>query len=206
MKSLKNGILLIIACMGMQTAFAQMRSPLSVNVDYSIAQPLGSLKDYTDKTSFRGWSAGLQYHLNDRLSVGLRSGYQEFFQKLPRAVYHIDGGEISAVQTRTLQVVPLLATVQYQLAKPDAVVIPYVGLAAGAASMEYNKFYGEFSDKYTNWQFMASPEIGINIPFGKGSPLLFNASVQYMYSPYKMQEITSYNVVQANLGLRLHIN
>lgn len=206
MKSLKNGILLMIACMGMQTAFAQMRSPLSVNVDYSIAQPLGSLKDYTDKTSFRGWTAGLQYHLNDRLSVGLRSGYQEFFQKLPRAVYHIDGGEISAVQTRTLQVVPILATVQYQLTKPDAAVIPYVGLAAGAASMEYNKFYGEFSDKYDKWQFMASPEIGINIPFGKGSPLLFNANVQYSYSPYKMQEITSYNVIQANVGLRFHIN
>ena len=196
----------MIGFMAIQGAFAQVRSPLSLNLNYSIAQPLGSLKDYADKTSFRGWTAGLQYHINDKISFGIRSGYQEFYQQLPRAVYPIKGGEISAVQTRTLQVVPLLATFQYQLAKPDATVIPYVGIAAGAASMEYNKYYGEFTDRYKDWAFMASPEIGINIPFGKGSPLLFNASIQYTYSPYKEQDITNYNVVQANVGLRLHIN
>ena len=206
MKSIKIWILMMIAFAGIQSASAQMRSPLSVNIDYSIAQPLGSLKDYTDKTSFRGWRAGLQYQLNDQLAVGIRTGFQQFYERLPRAVYPTKGGEISAVQTRTLQVVPILATVQYQLTKPDAAVIPYVGLGAGAANMEYNKYYGQFTDKYNSWAFMATPEIGINIPFGKGSPLLFNASVQYTYSPYKQQEITNYNVVQANVGLRLHIN
>jgi opacity protein-like surface antigen len=205
MKSLKNWILLMIALVGMQSAFAQVRSPLSVNVDYSIAQPLGSVKDYTNKTSFRGWRIGLQYQLNDQLAIGVRTGYQEFFEKLPRAVYPVKGGEISAVQTRTLQVTPILATVQYQLTKPDKAVIPYVGLGVGAAGMEYNTYYGMFSDKYTKWSFMATPEVGINIPFGVGSPLLFNASVQYSYAPYKTQEITNYNVVQANVGLRLHI-
>jgi len=124
---------------------------------------------------------------------------------LPRAVYPVKGGEISAVQTRTLQVTPILATIQYQLTKPDKAVIPYVGLGIGMAGMEYNTYYGMFSDKYTKWNFMATPEVGINIPFGVGSPLLFNASVQYSYSPYKTQEITNYNVVQANVGLRLHI-
>ena len=205
MKSLKHWMLVMIAFLGVQTAFAQVRSPLSVNFDYSIAQPLGSLKDYTDKTSFRGWRVGLQYQLNDQLAIGLRTGYQEFYEKLPRAVYPVKGGEISAVQTRTLQVVPVLATVQYQLTKPDKVVIPYVGLGLGAANMEYNKYWGEFTDKTTSWQFMATPEVGINIPFGVGSPLLFNASVQYTYSPYKQAEITNYNLVQFNAGLRLHI-
>ena len=206
MKSIKIWILMMIAFAGVQSASAQMRSPLSVNVDYSIGQPLGSLKNYTDKTSFRGWRAGLQYQLNDQLAVGIRTGYQEFYERLPRAVYPVKGGEISAVQTRTLQVMPILATVQYQLTKPDAAIIPYVGLGAGAARMEYNKYYGQFADQYNSWAFMATPEFGINIPFGKGSPLLFNASVQYTYSPYKQQEITNYNVVQANVGLRLHIN
>lgn len=204
MKNIKNWILMI-AMAGIQTASAQVRSPLSVNVDYSVAQPLGSLKDYADKTSFRGWRVGLQYQLNDQLAIGVRTGYQSFYERLPRAVYPIKGGEISAVQTRTLQVMPILATVQYQLTKPDKAVIPYVGIGVGAAGMEYNKYYGQFTDKYTKWNFMATPEVGINIPFGQGSPLLFNASVQYSYSPYKLEEITNYNVVQANIGLRLHI-
>jgi outer membrane protein W len=206
MKSIKRWILVMIAFMGVQTGFAQVRSPLSINVDYAVAQPFGSVKNYADKTSFRGWRAGIQYQLNDQLSVGLRSGFQEFYERLPRAVYSSKGGDISAVQTRSLQVTPILATVHYQLTKPDAAVIPYVGIGVGAANMLYNKYWGEFTDRYNSWQFAASPEVGINIPFGKGSPLLFNASVQYTYSPYKQQEITSYNVVQANVGLRVHIN
>jgi hypothetical protein len=206
MKSIKLWILLMVASLGVQSAFSQVRSPLSINVDYSIAQPLGSLKNYTDKTSFRGWRAGIQYQLNDQLSVGIRSGFQEFYQRLPRAVYSDKGTDISAVQTRTLQATPILATIHYQLTKPDAAVIPYVGLGVGTVNMLYNKYYGQFTDRYNSWQFAASPEIGINIPFGKGSPLLFNASVQYSYSPYKQQEITSYNVLQANVGLRFHIN
>ncbi|QHS62995.1 outer membrane beta-barrel protein [Chitinophaga agri] len=206
MKSIKLWILLMVASLGVQSAFSQVRSPLSVNVDYSIAQPLGSLKDYTNKTSFRGWRAGLQYQLNDQLAIGIRSGFQEFYQRLPRAVYSDKGSDISAVQTRTLQVTPILATVQYQLTKPDKAIIPYVGLGLGTVNMLYNKYYGQFTDRDNSWQFAASPEVGVNIPFGKGSPLLFNASVQYSYSPYKQQEITSYNVVQANVGLRFHIN
>ncbi|HJT74775.1 MAG TPA: OmpW family outer membrane protein, partial [Chitinophaga sp.] len=179
MKSLKLWILLMIASLGVQSAFSQVRSPLSLNVDYSIAQPFGSLKDYTNKTSFRGWRAGLQYHLNDQLAIGLRTGFQEFYEKLPRAVYSDKSGDISAVQTRTLQVTPILATVQYQLSKPDAAVIPYVGLGVGTANMVYNKYWGQFSERYNSWQFMASPEVGINVPFGKGSPVLLNASLQY---------------------------
>ncbi|ACU59724.1 outer membrane beta-barrel protein [Chitinophaga pinensis] len=206
MKSIKLWILLMIASLGVQSAFSQVRSPLSINVDYSIAQPFGSLKNYTDKTSFRGWRAGLQYQLNDQLAIGLRSGFQEFYQRVPRAVYSDKGTDISAVQTRTLQVTPILATVQYQLTKPDAAIIPYVGLGVGTVNMLYNKYYGQFTDRDNSWQFAVSPEVGINIPFGKGSPLLFNASVQYSYSPYKQQEITSYNVLQANVGLRFHIN
>lgn len=206
MKSLKHWILILAVCLGAQAASAQVRSPLSINFDYSVAQPFGSLKDYANKTSFRGWRAGLQYQLNDQLAIGLRTGFQDFYERVPRAVYPDKGGDISAVQTRTLQVLPIQATAQYQLTKPDASVIPYVALGLGAANMQYDKYWGEFSDRSNRWAFMASPEFGINIPFGKGSPLLFNASVQYNYAPYKFEEISNVNMLQGNVGLRFHIN
>ncbi|ASZ14262.1 porin family protein [Chitinophaga pendula] len=206
MKSIKNWILLLAGCLGMQAATAQVRSPLSVQVDYSIAQPLGSLKDYANKTSFRGWRAGLQYSLNDRFSVGLRTGYQDYYERLPRAVYPDKSGDISAVQTRTLQVIPILATAQYQLTKPESAVIPYVGIGIGGAHLNYEKYWGQFVEQEKKWAFQVAPEVGVNIPFGRTSPLLFNASVQYNYSPYNVGEITSFNAVQANVGLRLHIN
>jgi hypothetical protein len=206
MKKILNWMLILAGCMAVQAASAQSRPPLSVDVNYSIAQPLGSLKDYSNKTSFRGWSAGLQYMLNDRLSVGIRTGFQDYYQKLPRAVYPDKSGDVSAVQTRTLQVIPVQATIGYSFTSPASVVIPYGSLGIGAASMNYEKYWGEFVEKNNSWQFMVSPEIGINVPFGKYSPVMFNANVRYNYAPYKYQDITSYNSIQGNIGLKFHLN
>jgi hypothetical protein len=206
MKKIRNWILIFIGCMAAQTVSAQFRPPLSVDINYSIAQPLGSLRDYSDKTSFRGWSAGLQYMLNNQLSVGIRSGYQDFYQQLPRAVYSDKSGDVSAVQTRTLQVIPIQATVGYAFTKPDKAVIPYASVGIGAASMNYEKYWGEFVEKNNSWQFMVSPEIGINVPFGKASPVLFNANVRYNYSPYNYSDITNFNSIQGNIGLKFHLN
>ncbi|HEY0611862.1 MAG TPA: hypothetical protein VGD35_19455, partial [Chitinophaga sp.] len=97
--NVKIWILAIAGCLAAQAASAQVRPPLSFNINYSIAQPLGSVKDYSDKTSFRGWQAGLQYMLNDQLGVGLKSGFQDFYYRAPRAVYPTKSGDISAVQT-----------------------------------------------------------------------------------------------------------
>lgn len=205
MKSIKVIILLMIGSMGVHSTFAQSRPPVSFNVNYSIAQPLGSLSDYAKNTSFRGWTAGLNYAINDRLSVGGKVGYADFYERLPRAVYPGKGEDVSAVQTHTLQTIPILATVQYSFAKADARVIPYAGVGIGTANMNYEKYWGEFVEKENKWAFQVSPELGINIPFGKYSPVMLNANVQYNYAPYKLNEITNYSSIQANIGLKFHI-
>ncbi|WP_343306184.1 OmpW family outer membrane protein [Chitinophaga niabensis] len=206
MKSIKVIILLMIGSLGVHSAFAQSsRPPVSFNVNYSIAQPLGSLSDYAKNTSFRGWTAGFNYAINDRLSVGGKVGYADFYERFPRAVYPGKGEDVSAVQTHTLQTIPILATVQYNLAKADARVIPYVGAGIGTANMNYEKYWGEFVEKENKWAFQVSPEVGINIPFGKYSPVMLNANVQYNYAPFKVNEITNFNSIQANIGLKFHI-
>ncbi|WP_343743741.1 outer membrane beta-barrel protein [Chitinophaga sp.] len=206
MKKIKNWLLIFAGCITAQAVSAQSRPPLSIDLNYSIAQPFGSVKDYANKTSFRGWSAGLSYMLNDRLSVGVRSGFQDFYERLPRAVYPDKQGDVSAVQSRTLQVIPLQATVGYAFTPATSAVIPYGVLGIGAANMNYEKYWGEFVDKKNSWQFMVSPEVGINVPFGRYSPVMFNANVRYNYAPYKFNEITSFNSIQGNIGIKVHIH
>lgn len=206
MKSIKVIILIMAGTLAMHTAFAQSRPPLSFQLNYSITQPFGSLSDdYADNTSFRGWNFGFQYALNDRLSLGARVGFADFYERLPRAVYPGKGEDISAVQTRTLQTIPIMAAAQYTFAGPDAKVMPYAGLAVGMANMNYEKFWGEFVEKHNKWAFQVSPELGLNVPFGKYSPVMFNANVQYNYAAYKYAEISNFNTLQANIGLRFHI-
>ncbi|WP_343701983.1 outer membrane beta-barrel protein [Chitinophaga sp.] len=208
MKSIKTIILILIGSLGVSSAFAQSsssRPPFSFNLNYSIAQPFGSLSDYASKTSFRGWQAGFQYALNDKLSLGAKVGFADFYERFPRAVYPGKGEDVSAVQTHTLQTIPILATVQYNFAGPEARVIPYGGLGIGTANMNYEKFWGEFVERENKWAFQVSPELGINVPFGKYSPVMLNANVQYNYAPFKVQEISNFNSIQANIGLKFHI-
>lgn len=206
MKSIKAFILILIGSMGVHTAFAQTtRPPVSITLNYSIAQPLGSLSDYAKNTSFRGWMAGFNYSINDRLSVGAKVGFSDFYERVPRAVYPGKGEDISAVQTRTLQTIPVLATVQYNLTGPESAVIPYVGAGIGTANLNYEKYWGEFVEKQNKWAFQVSPEAGINIPLGKYSPVMLNANLQYNYAPYKYNEISNFNSIQANIGVKFHI-
>lgn len=207
MKKIRNWMLAITALFIAGSASAQYRPPLSIDANWSIAQPLGSLKDYSNNTSLRGWGAGVQYMLNGQLAVGLRTGYQDFYERSPRAVYSDPKqGDVSAVQTRTLQVIPIQATVSYTFLKQDQPVLPYAMVGVGTAHMRYEKYWGEFVEADKSWQFLVSPEIGINIPFGKASPLMFNVNARYNYSPYKMGDITSFNTIQGNIGLKLHLN
>ncbi|MBO9151203.1 outer membrane beta-barrel protein [Chitinophaga sp. GCM10012297] len=206
MKSIKTIILVLIGSLGVSGAFAQSsRPPLSLNLNYSIAQPLGSLSDYAKNTSFRGWQIGLQYALNDRLALGLKTGFSDFYERVPRAVYPGKGEDVSAMQTHTLQTIPILATVQYTLASPEARVMPYAGLGVGTANMNYEKYWGEFVEKENKWAFQVSPELGVNVPFGKYSPVMLNANVQYNYAPFKVNEISNFNSIQANIGVKFHI-
>ncbi|UYQ94007.1 porin family protein [Chitinophaga horti] len=206
MKKIAIMLLLVTAGAGLHKAAAQSRSPLSVNFNYSIAQPNGSLSDYAGNTSFRGWKAGINYSLNDRFSLGLGFGFNDFYEKTDRMVYPDKGSDISAVQQRTLQVLPIQAVGQYNFAKADAKVIPYGSLGIGAANMNYEKYWGEFVDKSNKWSFLVSPELGINVPFGKYSPVMFNASVQYNYAPYNFSEISGFNSLQGNIGIKVHIH
>ncbi len=205
MKSIKAIILILIGSLGVSSAFAQSRPPVSLNLNYSIAQPLGSLSDYAGNTSFRGWQVGLQYSLNDRLALGLKTGFSDFYERVPRALYPGKGEDVSAVQTHTLQTIPILATVHYSLASPEAKVIPYAGVGVGTANMNYEKYWGEFVEQENKWAFQVSPELGVNVPFGKYSPVMLNANVQYNYAPFKVNEITNFNSVQANIGVKFHI-
>src|SRR5687767_2388916 len=104
---------------------------LSLNLNYSINSPVGEFKDFISKTSYRSWTANLMYGINDKISVGLGTGFNDYYEKFPRAVYKLQSGEdISAVVSNSLQTVPILARGQYNFT-PNAAVQPYVALGVG---------------------------------------------------------------------------
>jgi hypothetical protein len=178
-------------------------SRLRLNLHYGISQPLGSLKDYADKTSFNGWNASLLYEINPKIAAGLGVGFYDYYQKIPRQIYHDGNTDISAVQTHTLQFIPIQPTVVFTPKGDEPGIKPYVGLGIGIADINYAKYWGEFVDQQNKIAFSVSPMAGVRIPFGESSPLGANIGVKYNFAPFKYNEVTNINSVEANVGLSI---
>jgi hypothetical protein len=184
------------------TTQAQSRA-LQLDLNYSIGIPSGSFKEEAvDKASFRGWTANLLYNINDHISVGLGTGYQDFYQKYPRAVYKLqEGGEISAVLSNSIQTIPILAQVQYRLVS-EGMIQPYIGVGVGGNVVVFDQYLGEFANSQTNIKFAARPQAGLFVPFRKGGPAGIHAFGAYNYMPYKMNGVDDLSNWGAGIGVK----
>ena len=183
-------------------ARAQERE-LQLDLNYSIGIPSGSFKtDAVDKASFRGWTANLLYNITDKISVGLGTGFQDFYQKYPRAVYKLgEGGEVSAVLTNSIQTIPILAEFQYRFL-PHNTVQPYVGVGVGGNMIVFDQYLGEFDNSKSSFKFAARPEAGVFIPFRKDGPAGIHVFGAYNYMPYKEDGVDNFNNWGAGVGVK----
>jgi opacity protein-like surface antigen len=175
---------------------------LNVNINYSINTPTGDFKDFVNKTTYRSWTASLLYGINDKLSVGFGTGFQDFYQKYPRQVYKLEGGgDISAVLSNSVQAIPLLAQVQYNFT-PQAAVQPYVGVGVGGNIILYRQYLGEFGSSKNKFGFAARPEAGVFIPFRKGGPAGITVRADYNYMPVNYNDLKGMDNWGAGIGVK----
>ena len=176
---------------------------LQLDLNYAVGIPGGSFKsDAIDKTSTRGWTANLLYNITPNISVGVGTGFQDFYQKYPRAVYKLnEGGEVSAVLTNSIQTIPILAQFQYRLL-PGKTVQPYVGVGVGGNMVIYDQYLGEFDNSKSSFKFAARPEVGLFVPFRKEGPAGIHLFGAYNYMPYKMDGIENLNNWGAGIGVK----
>ena len=187
-------------------AVAQDNS-LTLKLNYSVAAPTGSFKDVVNNTSYRGFGAEVMYHVNNKVSAGLETGSQDFYQQYPRQLYKMaDGSDISAVLSNSVQTVPILLKGQYNFL-PGKSIQPYVALGVGGNLITYRQYVGEFSsDNKTSFGFAARPEAGIYVPFGKNSGAGFSIGAGYSYMPFKYNGITSLDNFMAKAGISFPIH
>lgn len=200
MKPLK----LILIFMAVAITSQAQQGSLRLNVNFTVANPSGSLKDYVEDASWRGWTGNLLYGINDQLSVGLGLGFHDFYQKYPRAVYQLqEGGEISAVLTNSLQTIPVMASVQYKFISKGAIQ-PYIGTGIGANFIIYNQHVGEFSNSQSNFGFVLRPEAGVYIPISKRD-FGININGIYNYMPYNKNGLDNLNSWGIGAGVRFSL-
>ena len=181
---------------------AQKGKP-ALAISYNVAMPMGSFKDNLSTTSYRGFQASILYGLSDKLSVGLGTGFQDFYQKLPRQLYKLsDGSDASAVVSYSIQTTPVLAEAKYAFS-PLAVVQPYAALGLGANLVTYNQFLGEFGNQQSKVGFAARPEAGVYVPFKRGGEYGFTLGASYNVMPFKQLGLQHLNNLGVHAGVSL---
>jgi hypothetical protein len=185
---------------------ASAQDKFKMELSYNISTPAGSFKnDYISKTSFRGATGELSYTFNPKFSLGLQSGYQNYYQKYGRQLYKLDGSQtVSAVLTNSMDIIPvLLRGTFYPLgANASAIVQPYVSGGAGLNLVNYGQYLGEFGGTQASTGFAAQAGAGIQIPFGKRvNQTGLKLGATYNYSNYNRNDISKLNSVGINAGV-----
>ncbi len=183
------------------TANAQ-KGTLQMNLNYNYGIPSGAFKsDLVKDNAPRGGRGSIMYSFADRLSAGLESGYQDYYQKYPRDLYHLSNSQdVSAVLTNSIQTIPILLKAKYFLV-PAAAVKPYVSLGAGANMIDFKQYLGEFGSGQTTVGFLAQGGLGVMIPFRKFSNSGINLGASYEYAPYKKNGYKNLNTMNLQAGV-----
>jgi opacity protein-like surface antigen len=180
---------------------AQAQDRLLFKVGYQTGMPIGSFKDYMGKNSFRGYLGEIAYPVNERLKVGLGVSYNDYYEKIPRQLYQMQEGTVSAVVSNSIQTTPIMLKAAYELTDKGW-IRPYAGIGAGFNLVSAATYYGEFGQKKTAFKPAAAAEAGINIPFNRETRTSgINVGAHFNYLPFKYSGLSNLN----NWGLHAAI-
>lgn len=198
----RNIILPLFALLSF-TAVQAQKGVTKATIQYNMGLPTGSFNSNLSETSLRGFKADVLHGLNDKLSIGFGTGFQDFYQKNPRQVYKLtDGSDVSAVLSHSIQTIPLLATARYSFT-PGAAVQPYAGLGVGGNLITYSQLLGEFGDQQSSFGFAARPEAGIYVPFKKGGESGFTLGASYNIMPFNKIGFSNLNNIGIQAGVSI---
>lgn len=137
----------------------------NISARYGVVFPMGGQQGYINRLSATNVAIDGEWLFPGHFSLGLKTGYQYNQQRFPRQIYtYIDGSSvqnISAVQTRTLSIIPVMASLSFYFADNAAAIRPYVQFAGGGAFVDYTNYFGPLPDQQHGFKGAIAPAIGI---------------------------------------------
>ena len=174
------------------------------DINYNYSLPMGNFKsNIISNGSPRGASGDVMYSFSNTISAGLGFGFQDYYQKYPRAVYQTGKNEAtSAVLSNSIQTIPFMAKIVYSpLASKAAPIQPYVAGGAGFSLVSFTQTLGEFGGTDNGASFAAQAGAGVFIPFGKLSGSGIRLGADYNYLPYNKNGFGSLNTLDVKAGV-----
>ena len=183
----------MVITLGSYSAFSQVAL---WNLNYEISFATGETGDFIGTTSFRGGAIEGRGLISEKVSIGGWVSWEVFNEKLDQATYNLEGIDITGVQVRYLNVIPVLVTGHYYLGDFSGVT-PYLGLGTGAYKIEQRTEMGLVAIVDDGWHFGFTPEIGAFIPVNTDFGM--NVSARYNYA-IKNNDSINFSYLSLTLG------
>jgi hypothetical protein len=169
--------------------------------DYAITAPIGSVRDYVGDVSFRGVQLDARYWVHPAVALGVGAGWHLFNEKQDRATYPIESGAITATLYRSVEVVPLLATLHVYPGGYGPVK-PFAGLGVGASYTRFQTLAADLAWVKSEWFFTLQPEAGVLIGRDTAySSFGVNLSVRYTWLPATFENVSNVQALGGWIGL-----
>jgi len=198
-KLIAVGVLLVAAA----TVHAQ-KGDVKAELNYNYSLPMGNFKDNViSNGSPRGGNVSIMFSLSNKLAIGGMAGYQDYYQKYPRADYKTGPNETtSAVLSNSIQSTPVMVKLAYTpLGSSASPVQPYISGGAGLSFVSVKQYLGEFGGGDNSISFAAQAGGGVYVPFGKLSSAGLRLGADYNYLPYNKNGFGSLNSLDVHAGV-----
>jgi hypothetical protein len=167
-----------------------------------VNKPLSNTS-WIGSTTARGFKAGYRAFINPTFSAGLDIGSTSFDQYNPTETQLSSNGATTTDYFKYVYSYSAVISGQYNFQVGNGErFFPYAGLGLGANNNEYVIYYNIYQDSERSWGFLARPEAGILVKFGRGS-LGAMAAIHYDYSTNKSEKFNYSQFAHAGIQFGL---
>lgn len=156
-------------------------------------------------TSARGGKIGYRAFIGEsRFSAGVDFSWAYFDAYEPTQTFYSETGAITTDYFKNLNQYSIAASGQYNFPLGESeMFFPYAGLGLGAMHNEYVISYNIYSEGEKGWGFLARPEAGMLVKFGRRRSIGAMAAVHYDYATTKSESYnySSYSAIGFQIGI-----
>jgi outer membrane protein W len=167
-------------------------------IGWQMAQPIGSLHEYTPSASFRGFTMDWRSLVMKNVSLGLRFNWNRFnttFDNLVQTTTTTGGstgGTLSGPVFRYADQFALEGVAHYYFGMDSGMILPFIGVGLGGVWSSSYQQTADLANAQSGFYFIASPEIGLTITLAKGSTNAgLNLAVMYNFTTASFRNVSN---------------
>lgn len=178
MKKLSGVILFALLLVGAAAGGAEAQEDWWWGAVYQGSLGSGDTQEMIESFSWRNFGIEGRVLVREDVSMGVFAGWNVFNEQVDEQI-SFGGADVSGLQARYINAVPLLATVHYYARQSSGRTL-FLGGGIGTYWIENRLEMGTTAVTATNWHFGLAPEVGFSFPLDNGLDGFL--SVKYNYA------------------------